>query len=349
MSKQRFRVGYVEPAMYPSFEQTANADPAIELVRIAVDASVDEALRLLADCQGFCVKASRDELPKGLHVTAALLEKLPKLALAVSYGAGYDTIDVAACSAAGVGVVNQSGGNARAVAEHVVGMMLVLLKRIPEAHVATRAGTVVKREDLMGRELANRTIGVVGIGNAGGQAALLLKAVGCQVLAYDPYVDAATCAARGATKVELPQLLAQSDAVTLHCPLNAQTRGMFNAERFAAMRPGAIFVSAARGSIHDEGALHQALLSGHIAGAGLDVWEQEPPPADHPLLRHPAVICSPHTAGVTHESRDRVARMAAQAFIAVAQGEDPPRCLNPQVIPAMRKRLEEMGLGRAEA
>lgn len=347
MSKPPFRVGFVEPAMYPSFIETITAEPAIELVRIPFDAPVDEAVRLLRDCHGFCVKASRDELPKGLHVTADLLARLPKLSLAVSYGAGYDTIDVGACTAAGVAVVNQSGGNARAVAEHVVGMMLVLLKRIPEAHMATRAGTVAAREDLMGRELANRTVGVVGIGNAGGQTAALLKAIGCKVLAYDPYVDAATCAARGAEKVELAQLLAQSDVVTLHCPLNAETRGLFNAECFAAMRQGSIFVSAARGSIHDEQALYQALISGHIAGAGLDVWEQEPPPANHPLLHHPAVIASPHTAGVTHESRDRVARMAAQAFIAVAHGQSPPRCLNPQVVPAMQRRLGEMALGRS--
>jgi D-3-phosphoglycerate dehydrogenase len=336
---QAFRVGYIDPPMYPSFVATLSAAPGIELVRIERGAGVEESLRALAGCRGYYVKASRDELPAPLHVNAELLAHLPQLAVVASYGAGYDTIDVDACTAAGVAAANQAGGNARAVAEHAVGMMMVLLKRIPEAQEATRAGQVAARERLMGRELANRTVGIVGLGHAGGQSAALLRAIGSTVVAFDPYLDAETCIARGARKVELAQLLAESDVISLHCPLTSETRGLFDAARFAAMRPGAIFVNTARGSTYDEGALYQALLSGHLGGAGLDVWEQEPPPAQHPLLRHPAVIASPHTAGVTHESRDRVARMAAEAFVAVAAGTLPPRCLNPQVGPGMLQKL----------
>jgi len=146
-------------------------------------------------------------------------------------------------------------------------MMLVLLKRIPEAHEATRAGKVGAREGLMGRELANRTVGIVGLGHAGSQCAALLKALGSKVVAFDPYLDAATCAQRGATKVELDQLLTDSDIVSLHCPLTPQTRGMFNAARFAAMRPDAIFVNTSRGSTYDEDALHHALVSGRLGAA----------------------------------------------------------------------------------
>ena len=133
-------------------------------------------------------------------------------------------------------------------------------------------------------------------------------AFSCPVLACDPYVDAATVAARGARKVEMPELLAESDVVSLHLPLAPDSRGLMNAASFARMKPGAIFVTTARGNIHDEPALHAALASGHIAAAGLDVWEQEPPPPSHPLLNMDNVIVTQHTAGVTHESRSNITR-----------------------------------------
>ena len=180
----------------------------------------------------------------------------------------------------------------------------------------------------MGRELVNRTVGIVGLGHVGSRTAQLAKAFGCRVLAYDPYLDEATCAERNAEKVELDTLLKESDIVTVHCPLTRETRGMFGAEQYAMMKKGALFISTARGSIYQEDALHKALEAGHIAGAGLDVWEKEPPGREHPLLSHPAVMASPHIAGVTHESRERVATMAAEAFAIAASGKLPPRLLN---------------------
>jgi D-3-phosphoglycerate dehydrogenase len=229
-------------------------------------------------------------------------------------------------------VVNQAGGNAEGVAEHALGMMLSLLKRIPEAHAILRAGALKQREALMGRELVNRTVGIVGLGHVGTRTAQLAKAFGCRVLAVDPYLDTATCAERHAEKVDFETVLKESDIVTVHCPLTRETRGMFGAAQYAMMKKGALFISTARGSIHDEAALHAALVSGHLAGAGLDVWEKEPPPPSHPLLSHPSVIASPHTAGVTHESRERVARMAAEAFASAAAGKVPPRLLNPAAV-----------------
>ena len=323
--------------MHAAFDALAGADPALSFERMGLDQPHDRIAAALRKCHGYYVMASKDELPRPFHVTAHFLADMPNLLLAVTYGAGYDTIDVDACTAAGVAVVNQAGGNAEGVAEHAVGMMLSLIKRIPETHAALRAGTVGKREAFMGRELFGRTVGIVGLGHVGTRTARILRAFDCRVLATDPYLDAATCRARGAEKVELPELIARADIVTLHCPLTGETRGMLGAAAFAGMRPGAIFVSTARGGIHDEAALHEALLSGRIAGAGLDVWDKEPPSADHPLLSHPAVIASVHTAGVTHESRERVARMAAEAFVAAAAGRELPRLLNPEV----RRRYEE--------
>jgi D-3-phosphoglycerate dehydrogenase len=331
MNNQRFKVGYLKRPMHAAFLETAGKDAALEVTRIQLDDGEEAADRAMAACHGYYATSARDELPPRFRVTADFLGRNPKLMLVATFGAGYDTIDVDACTAAGVAVVNQAGGNAEGVAEHAVGMMLALLKRIPEAHAAMRAGAVSDRGALMGRELAGRTVGIVGLGHVGTRTAQILKAFSCRVIATDPYLDAATCSARGAEKVELARLLAEGEIISVHCPLSAETRGLFGAGAYAAMRKGALFISTARGSIHDEPALHAALESGQLAGAGLDVWEKEPPPASHALLAHPRVLASPHTAGVTHESRERVARMAAEAFCEAAHGRLSPRLLNPPV------------------
>ena len=328
-----FRVGYLSHVPHQSFLDTAARHPELEVVRIPLDqpeAGVIDALRAV---DAYYVMASRDELPKPFHVTAALLAQLPGLLMVGSTGAGYDTVDPAACTAAGVLLVNQAGGNAEGVAEHAVGMMLGLLKRMPEATAAMRAGAARDRNALMGRELRHRTVGLVGIGNVGTRVAEIVRlAFSCPVLACDPYLDAAIIAARGARKVEMPELLAESDVVSLHLPLAPDSRNLMNGDSFARMKPGAIFVTTARGNIHDEPALHAALASGHLAGAGLDVWEQEPPTPDHPLLQLPNVILSQHTAGVTHESRANITRIAARAFADAAKGVMPPRIINPAVV-----------------
>ena len=336
---RQFRIGCLGRSMHEAFERVTAADAHLHVERLGLDQPHEAISAVLQRCHGYYVSASRDELPAPFHVTASRLERMPGLLVAVSMGAGYDTIDVDACTRAGVAVVNQAGGNAEGVAEHAIAMILALLKRIPEAGTALRAGTVKQREAFMGRELAGRTVGVVGLGHTGARTARYLHAFACRVLAYDPYLDAATCKARGAEKAELAGLLRESDIVSVHCPLTRETRGMLGAAAFAAMRPGAIFVTTARGGVHDEAALHQALVEGRLAGAGLDVWAKEPPPPGHPLLSHPAVIASVHTAGVTHESRERVARMAAEAFVEAAAGRVPPRLLNPEVLARYRERF----------
>ncbi|CAH0303499.1 Formate dehydrogenase, mitochondrial [Roseomonas sp. CECT 9278] len=347
VSNDRFRIGYLIKVPHQSFLDTAAKDPALELVRLTLDDGEDAALKILETCQGYYVRASRDELPKPFHVNDTLLGRLPNLLMAGSQGAGYDTIEPAACTRAGVLLVNQAGGNAEAVAEHAVGMMLALLKRFPECHAAMREGRAQRREEFMGRNLLGKTVGLIGIGNVGTRtAAILHAAFQCRVLAYDPYVDAATVADRGAEKFDdLKAMLAACDIVSIHCPLTSESRAMMAADGFAAMKPGAVLVTTARGSIHDEGALLAALNSGHIAAAGLDVWQQEPPPADHPLLSHPAVICTQHTAGVTHESRAMITRIAAEAFSAFAAGRFPPRIINPEVKARVAERYRA-ALGR---
>lgn len=192
----------------------------------------------------------------------------------------------------------------------------------------------------MGNEIQGKTIGLVGLGQIGMQVAHLAQAFGMDVLAYDPYVETGEIIARGARPVSLQTLLNGSDVVSLHCPRNSETLGMIGAREFAHMRPGAIFISTARGGIHDECALYDALVSGHLAGAGLDVWAVEPPPRDHPLLKLPNVISTYHTAGVTHQGRARIARISAEQILDIAGGHEPPRMINPTVFSTALQRLQ---------
>ena len=252
--KRAFYVKYLADEI---FGDVLRARGDVSLDKLENNATAERAAPILAAAHVYQVGASRDELPIHFHVGPELLQRTPNLLIASSNGAGYDPIDVDACTTAGVIVLNQSGGNARSVAEHVVGMMLVLSKRIPEADRALRRGGVTDRNAFIGTEVLGRTIGVVGIGNTGGQVAKLSGALGLNVLACDPYVDASTIAARGAVKVELDDLLRQADFVSINCPLNAQTRGMIGAREFGLMRPTSIFLTAARGFIHDEAALEK--------------------------------------------------------------------------------------------
>jgi D-3-phosphoglycerate dehydrogenase len=186
--------------------------------------------------------------------------------------------------------------------------------------------------------MAGKTLGLVGIGNIGLRVAALARAFGMQVVAVDPLLSPDEIERRGARPVSFDQLLAQSDFVSLHCPRDATSLKMMNAQSFAAMKRGAIFISTARGGIHDETALVHALQSGHLAGAGIDVWDQEPPPLDHPLLAMDNVYATFHVAGVTHEARRNVAAISADQIVGLLAGQRPPRLINPEVWPVFEQR-----------
>ncbi len=304
----------------------------------------DEAQTWAAFAQAhvYHIASARDDLPPHWLAGQALIERSPQLLAVSTYGAGYDTVDVAACTAAGVCVMNQAGSNAAAVAEHTIGLLLGLSKRIAESDRRLRRGECFTRQQAMGRDLEGAVLGLVGIGHAGTRVAALGRALGMRVLATDPYLSADEITRRGAEPVTLPQLLQAADVVSLHCPLTPETEGLMDRAAFAAMKPGALFITTARGGIHDEAALHEALVQGRIAGAGLDVWEVEPPPADHPLLRLEQVLATTHTAGVTTGARRQMAAMAGGQILAFARGERPDRLVNPQVWPAFTARYERV-------
>ena len=178
--------------------------------------------------------------------------------------------------------------------------MLALASRVGESDRLLRTASGISREDFMGYELTGKKLDIVGIGHIGTRVAHLAAAFDMTVQACDPYVDEAAIRARGAEPASLEELLSGSDVISLHCPRNQETLGMFDGDAFQRMKRGALFISTARGGIHDEAALYAALEAGHLGGAGLDVWAVEPPALDHPLLTLSNVIATYHTAGVTH-------------------------------------------------
>jgi len=341
MSVNNKRVFYVKYLPNEIYTDILKMRPDVRLDRLENDSPDDVSAPILSAAHAYQIGAARDELAKHFHVDQDLLRRAPNLLIVSSNGAGFDPVDVDACTAAGVLVVNQSGGNANSVAEHALGMLLTLSKRILEADRALRRDPNVNRNALMGTEAQGKTIGIVGLGNVGRRIAELCKGLlHMKVLAYDPYLTAAEMAARGGEKIELDELLRRSDYVSISCPLNKDNRNMIGVREFALMQPHAYFITTARGFIHDEAALADALRDKRIAGAGLDVWAKEPPPPDHPLLQFDNVLASPHTAGVTKEARINMGRIAAEQLLDALDGKRPPRLINPEVWPLYVTRFE---------
>ena len=336
------RVFYVKYLAHEIYADILRARPDVRLDRLENESPEEISAPILSAAHAYQVGAARDELARHFHVDRDLLRRAPNLLIVSSNGAGYDPVDVEACSEAGVLVVNQSGGNAHSVAEHALGMLLTLSKRILEADRAMRREANVSRNALIGTEAHGKTIGIVGLGNVGRRIAALCEGLlGMKVLAYDPYLTAGEMTARGGEKVELDELLSRSDYVSVSCPLTRESRGMIGAREFALMQPHAYFITTARGFIHDEAALLEALRNRLIAGAGLDVWAKEPPPPDHPLLKFDNVLASPHTAGVTREARVNMGKIAAEQILDALDGKRPPRIVNPEVWPTYAKRFEK--------
>jgi D-3-phosphoglycerate dehydrogenase len=318
--------------------------PDIHVDRLENGSPASEVEPVLAQAHAYQIGSSRQELAANLQGHASLLSRCPNLLVLSTNGAGYDTVSLEDATAAGVAVVNQAGGNKEAVAEHVLAMMLALSKRIVMSDHAMRSGASYKRQDFMGDDVQGRTIGIIGIGHVGSRVAELCGGLfRMRVIAYDPYLTADQIAATGAAKVAaLEELLSVADYVSVNCPHTAETRRMMGAAQFALMQPHAYFITTARGGIHDEAALADALAARQIAGAGLDVWEDEPPPPDHPLLGFDNVLLSPHSAGITRQSRHNIAKIAAEQMLDILDGKKPPRLLNPEVWDAYTDRFAQI-------
>ena len=341
MAPNTKRVFYVNNVAAPVYLEILSKRPDVHIDKLENETPDAQAEPILAHAHAYQIGSSRQELAMKLQGYAPLLSRCPNLLVLSTNGAGFDTVSLADATAAGVAVVNQAGGNKEGVAEHVMAMMLTLSKRIVQSNHAMRAGASYKRIEFMGDDIQGRTIGIIGLGHVGTRVAELCKGLfQMRVIAYDPYQTAEQLTSKGAEKAAtLEEMLKVADYVSVNCPHTAETRGMMGAAQFATMQPHAYFITTARGGIHDEAALAAALTAKTIAGAGLDVWEDEPPPSDHPLLHFDNVLVSPHTAGITRQSRHNIARIAAEQMLDILDGKKPPRLLNPEVWPVYRARF----------
>ncbi len=290
-------------------------------VRMANGADEATLVRELADIDGLVIRT------KG-RITRSLLAQTPRLKVVGRHGVGVDNVDLAAATEFGVQVVNTPLAVIEAVAEHTLGLMLALSKKIVYLHEHLRQGDFSVRYRVSGRELRGRTLGIVGLGNIGRRVAQICRlAFGMQILYYDVRPAPELEAELGARQAPLDELLASSDYVTIHVPLLPETRHLMGVREFGLMRPDAFFINAARGEVVDEAALYRALRDGQIAGAGLDVFAQEPTPADNPLLKLDNIVFTPHAATATEESL-RDMSLVALDVVRVVRGEPPVHPVN---------------------
>jgi D-3-phosphoglycerate dehydrogenase len=259
----------------------------------------------LADADALIVRSA-------VQVTKEVLAKAPCLRAIGRAGVGVDNVDLDAATEAGVLVMNTPGGNAVSVAEHAMALMLAMARRIPQADATTRAGKWEKKK-LMGKELRGKTLGVIGLGSIGREVVKRARAFEMKIVANDPYVAAKVAQDMGIVLMDLNQLYAESDYITLHLAATPETQGILSREAFAAMKTGVRIVNCARGELVDEAALLEAIQSGKVAGAALDVFLSEPVPAGFPLFETGAVIATPHIGGSTEEAQEIVGvRIAEQ-------------------------------------
>ena len=266
-------------------------------------------------------------------IGAADLERCPRLRVIAKHGVGVDNIDCDAATARGIPVVYTPKANANSVAEHTVGLMLALARNVVPASVALRDGRFADRSRFIGVELAGRTLGVVGLGRIGSRVAEIAAAgLAMKVCGYDPYVAPSAYAGPAERVTSLDELLGMADFLTFHVALSAETRHLLDDRRIAKLKPGCRVLNTSRGAVIDERALIRALEEGRIAGAALDVFEEEPIAADHPLCRAPNMLLTPHIASSSRESMDRMATDCAQGVLDVLQGRTPADVVKPDVV-----------------
>ncbi|OAG27305.1 phosphoglycerate dehydrogenase [Thermodesulfatator autotrophicus] len=264
-----------------------------------------------------------EELKKGIDaiiirsatkMTADVIEAAPSLKVIARAGTGLDNVDIDAANRKGIVVMNCPGGNTVSAAEHTIAMMMALARNIPQATASMKAGKWEKKK-FMGREVNGKTLGVIGLGRIGSIVADRAKGLKMRVIAYDPFVNPEQAAKMGIEVMSLDELLPQADFITIHVPLTKETKGFINKEKFDKMKDGVMLIHCARGGIVNESDLYEAMVSGKVAGAALDVFEQEPPPPDYPLFKLENFICTPHLGASTLEAQKNVALAVASQVV----------------------------------
>lgn len=331
------RILVVEPVAQPGLDLLSAAHDT----EVRLDLGRDALLGLLADAEGWDALVVRSQTRVDGELLAAAAPRLSVVGVA---SVGVDRIDLEAATRAGVMVVNAPTGNTIAAVEHTMALMLGMLRRLAPADASVRAGEWA-RSRYTGTELRGKTLGIIGLGKIGKALARRASAFEARVLAHDPYLIADQATEASAKLVGLPELLLRSDIVTVHTPLTDQTRGLVGRAQLEAMKPGAFVLNVARGGIVDEAALAEALRSGHVAGAAVDVYSAEPMAPDNPLRDAPNVLLTPHLGASTAEAQDRVGTEMAEQVISALSGVTPPYAVNapavsPDVVPRVRPYVE---------
>ncbi|HEV2705861.1 MAG TPA: phosphoglycerate dehydrogenase [Pyrinomonadaceae bacterium] len=264
----------------------------------------DELAEALRACDGLVVRSET-------KVTAQLMEAAGSLRAVGRAGVGVDNIDVQAATARGIVVMNAPDGNTMTTAEHTLALLLALARRVPQGNASLKAGGW-ERKKFVGVELRGKTLGIVGLGRIGRVVASRARGFEMRVVAFDPFISPEQARDAEIELASLEEVCARADFLTVHTPLTPETRGIVGAREFASMKPGVRVINCARGGLVDENALYTAIREGRVAGAALDVFEQEPPPADHPLLALEEVIVTPHLGASTKEAQEGVAVTVAE-------------------------------------
>lgn len=274
--------------------------------------SSDELLELIPGCDGYI--AGLDDINRAVIAAADRLKVIAR------YGVGVDNVDLLAARERGIVVTNTPGANAVSVAELTVGLILSLARSIPAAVQAARSGGWPR---ISGISLEGKTVGLLGFGAVGREVARRLAGFECKLLTFDPACDLAAAEALGVQLIPQPELIRESDFLSLHLTLGPETRGLVDGEFLSQMKPGAYLINTARGELIDESALFDAVRIGHLRGAALDAFAEQPPKPDNPLLALPQVIATPHMGAHTDAATNAMGRVALQDCLAVLRGAEP--------------------------
>ncbi len=310
-----------DPIAKEGLTRLREAGAGLELeVEVRTGLPKDELLKIIADYDGLIVRSET-------KVTAELIRAATRLKVVARAGVGVDNVDVPAATERGIIVVNTPSGNTIAACEQAFALLLATARKLVPAHVSMQSGKW-ERKQFMGVELAGKTLGIVGLGRIGTELAYRATAFGMKPISYDPFVAASYAEKHGIEMTSLDELYRRADFISVHSPLLPETYHLISTAAFELMKPGVRIINAARGGIIDEEALAEALKNGKVAGAGLDVFEQEPPPSDNPLLSLPNVVLTPHLGASTEEAQIKVAVDAAESVVAALNGELVPNAVN---------------------
>ena len=327
---EKFRV-LISDEMSERAAEILAASPAVE-VDVRFGLAAGDLKAVIGEYDGLLVRSRT-------KVKADVIDVANRLKIIGRAGIGVDNIDVAAASRRGIIVENAPSGNAVTTAEHALCLLLSLARHIPQATASMKEGKWEKNK-FSGTEIMGKTLGVVGLGNIGRIVADRAAGLKMKLLGYDPFIGREAAARLGVELVGLDELLTRADFITIHTPMTAETRGLINAEALGKMKKGALLVNAARGGIVDEAALLAALDSGHIGGAALDVFVEEPAPAGSPLVAHPKVVCTPHLGASTEEAQEKVAIEVAEQLVAFAERGEVRNAVNAATLsPEARDQL----------